>query len=591
MKHLPVTILVVLAVLGAMVSGCDGTPHYDSRLTAADSLMRSAPDSALAMVEAVDRDSLTNEADRAYRDLLLTQARYKAYVTATSDSDINRALAWYRAHPAEREKLTRAYIYKGAVMEELNHPDSAMLYYKTAETTAAPDDYFNLGYSNLRIGDLYRSIYYNDSAVVSRMKKAARYFTAAQDSDYLIISIGTQGLYDQIVGKDSAICFLEQSILIGKENSTPYRFYFQSKLAGTYFYDQDYQRAKDLAIDIIANGRNDSKEHAFYYYAARSYIKLNLIDSALWVKSLIPSPVDAVDSMNWHLLLGELSQVANNYQNYAYHMHEADMIDKRITESSMEAKLSNAEIEFDAHQRETKLKEDNHFNIIMLILAFAFLISCGAFLLKKINQRYKKQLEEVQKELKELIDETERKVLDLESERDEHQIKLAQTSHELVETNKRLQSSISSQVSDIVRYRNAALNELLYQNIRIKTVSQDGRKRYLPFVSLIKDLSEKREILHTPPKKTFWNKLKLSVDGEYNGIVTFVEEHYPELSSRERQLFLLMCAGFSNQIIRICMDYTSDATASNNKKRLLKKMGLNMKLEEFIQSYIENRPH
>ena len=93
MKHLPVTILVVLAVLGAMVSGCDGTPHYDSRLTAADSLMRSAPDSALAMVEAVDRDSLTNEADRAYRDLLLTQARYKAYVTATSDSDINRALS------------------------------------------------------------------------------------------------------------------------------------------------------------------------------------------------------------------------------------------------------------------------------------------------------------------------------------------------------------------------------------------------------------------------------------------------------------------------------------------------------------------
>ena len=590
MKHL-VTFILVMLVLGAMVSGCGGARHYDSRLTAVDSLMRSAPDSALAIVEAIDRDSLHDEADRAYRDLLITQARYKAYVTATSDSDINRALAWYRAHPAEREKLTRAYIYKGAVMEELNHPDSAMLYYKTAETTAAPDDYFNLGYSNLRIGDLYRSIYYNDSAVVSRMKKAARYFTAAQDSDYLIISIGTQGLYDQIVGKDSAICFLEQSILIGKENSTPYRFYFQSKLAGTYFYDQDYQRAKDLAIDIIANGRNDSKEHAFYYYAARSYIKLNLIDSALWVKSLIPSPVDAVDSMNWHLLLGELSQVANNYQNYAYHMHEADMIDKRITESSMEAKLSNAEIEFDAHQRETKLKEDNHFNIIMLILAFAFLISCGAFLLKKINQRYKKQLEEVQKELKELIDETERKVLDLESERDEHQIKLAQTSHELVETNKRLQSSISSQVSDIVRYRNAALNELLYQNIRIKTVSQDGRKRYLPFVSLIKDLSEKREILHTPPKKTFWNKLKLSVDGEYNGIVTFVEEHYPELSSRERQLFLLMCAGFSNQIIRICMDYTSDATASNNKKRLLKKMGLNMKLEEFIQSYIENRPH
>ena len=32
-------------------------------------------------------------------------------------------------------------------MEELGHPDSAMHYYKTAEATAAPDDYFNLAYT------------------------------------------------------------------------------------------------------------------------------------------------------------------------------------------------------------------------------------------------------------------------------------------------------------------------------------------------------------------------------------------------------------------------------------------------------------
>ena len=64
-----------MLVLGAVVSGCDSTHRYDSRLTAADSLMRSAPDSALVMVEAVNRDSLADEGDRAYRDLLLTQAR------------------------------------------------------------------------------------------------------------------------------------------------------------------------------------------------------------------------------------------------------------------------------------------------------------------------------------------------------------------------------------------------------------------------------------------------------------------------------------------------------------------------------------
>jgi len=146
MKYLPVVILLMVAALVSTVTGCQGEARYDARLTVADSLLTSNPDSALALVEALALDSLSTDGDRAYRDLLLTQARYKCYITATSDSDINRALGYYRAHSGEQEKLTRAYIYKGAVMEELGHPDSAMLYYKHAEATAAPDDYFNLGY-------------------------------------------------------------------------------------------------------------------------------------------------------------------------------------------------------------------------------------------------------------------------------------------------------------------------------------------------------------------------------------------------------------------------------------------------------------
>ena len=73
MKRLPVVILVMLVVLVAVVTGCSRVPHYDSRLVAADSLMRTLPDSTLALVEAVSPDSLSSEGDRAYRDLLMTQ--------------------------------------------------------------------------------------------------------------------------------------------------------------------------------------------------------------------------------------------------------------------------------------------------------------------------------------------------------------------------------------------------------------------------------------------------------------------------------------------------------------------------------------
>ena len=110
MRGLTLIILTITVILGINVSGCHDTQNYDGRLTAADSMMRSNPDSALALVEGVCRDSLSAEGDRAYRDLLFTQARYRCYVTATSDSDINRALAYYRAHQGER--ATRLHLQR-----------------------------------------------------------------------------------------------------------------------------------------------------------------------------------------------------------------------------------------------------------------------------------------------------------------------------------------------------------------------------------------------------------------------------------------------------------------------------------------------
>ena len=187
---------MVMVMLGAVVPGCRRAPQYDARLTAADSLLRTDPDSALALVEALDTSDLPAEHDRAYRALLLTQARYKTYVTATSDGDINRALAYYRAHPDDREKLTRAYVYKGAVMDELGHPDSTMLYYKTAESAADPDDYFNLGYTKMRMGALYRDHYAMDGKHIVKYEEALECFKCTDNTHYqLVCMINLGSLY------------------------------------------------------------------------------------------------------------------------------------------------------------------------------------------------------------------------------------------------------------------------------------------------------------------------------------------------------------------------------------------------------------
>ena len=137
------TIVIALTLL--LLIGCHHNRAVSPRLVELDSLIAVAPDSAAALLEAIPSDSLFDTENRAYHALLLTQARYKAYIPATSDSTINIALAHYH-DDGDYDRRIRSLIYKGCVMTELNQPDSAVYWFKAAETAASPSDHANLGH-------------------------------------------------------------------------------------------------------------------------------------------------------------------------------------------------------------------------------------------------------------------------------------------------------------------------------------------------------------------------------------------------------------------------------------------------------------
>ena len=271
---------MAVLVLVAAVTGCGRTPRYDGRLMAADSLMRTDPDSALAIVGGIDRDSLSDKGDCAYRDLLLTQARYRCYIVATSDSDINRALAYYRSHSGEQEKLTRAYIYKGAVMEELGHPDSAMLYYKHAEATAAPDDYFNLGYAKLQMGALYNSYYSMGGKETLKYEEALECYRLAQDSIYMLVCLNNLGCLYRETKPDSAKLLLQEAYTLARQLRDTTRILYNSWSLIQLDYSQGrYEEARQL-ISKTASYGIDGFDNVFFFTAANVYAKLGVQDTA-----------------------------------------------------------------------------------------------------------------------------------------------------------------------------------------------------------------------------------------------------------------------------------------------------------------------
>ena len=289
---------MAMVVLGAVVPSCGGAHRYDSRLTAADSLIDKDPDSALAILEALSPDSTSpareegvrsdggvgvdfpDAGDRAYRSLLLTQARYRAFVTATSDSDINQALAYFRAHPADREKLTRAYIYKGAVMDELGHPDSAMFYYKTAEATAGPDDYFNLGYVKMRMGALYRDNHAMDGKHIKKYEEALECFNRTDKNNYKLMCMVKLGSMYCMKYPNKADSLLTAALTLAEQTKDTIKYVGAAQNLIKNDINRDrYEHARGLVQKVMSLER-PIINLPFCLYAASTYSCLQMPDSA-----------------------------------------------------------------------------------------------------------------------------------------------------------------------------------------------------------------------------------------------------------------------------------------------------------------------
>ena len=551
--------ILLMLVLVAAVTGCDGLHRYDARLVRADSLMQPDPDSALAIVSAID--ILAGDANLAYRDLLLTQARYKCYVdiTAGDDSAITRAMAWYRAHGGEREKLTRAYLYKGAVMQELGHVDSAMNYYKTAELTADPKDYANLGQINTRIAALYNDYYADSQICYDKYNQALQYYQLTGNKSFQLVCMLRMASCSGVMHKDDAEQLLNQAIQLAIELNDSLCYYqCQELLCRQFSYEgKSIPRAKQIAMHCL-NDYRDYVNHDLLLDLADIYAYSGMPDSARYYLDLaianagIANP-EQVQTRKY-FILSRITRVegdtalSNRYDMLAHQLSDS------ILNSSHRYQIQQIENENNFEQNENRVRtiHDLHWWIMSVILLAAIILAAFGL----YHYRRLRNTQAIKNELEKALEDLERLKRDGESK--------------------------------YVGNRIAAIIEL-YNAIRVRKKDGSGKKRsVIPLPGLLKELDDKNELLQMELSDTFWLQLKLSVDGEYNGIVSFVEKRYPNLGESDIRLFCLLCVGISPQIIKLCMNYSSAKTSSSYRNRLVqKKMGLDMTFNEFVEKYMQ----
>lgn len=124
------TVIFTFIISILLLCGCGNrnVVSTDARLCAAEELLATYPDSALALLSSIEVDSIQGKADYAHYALLRTQAQYEVNNKIVDEALLDVALDYYNDNHDE-EKFTRALIYKGLIAENYGKAALAMEYY------------------------------------------------------------------------------------------------------------------------------------------------------------------------------------------------------------------------------------------------------------------------------------------------------------------------------------------------------------------------------------------------------------------------------------------------------------------------------
>ena len=563
MKRLSVISLTLLSLLAALLVGCGGS--HDARVTAeldcADSLLltsdTAAHSAALRQMLALDtaRTLQADEALRARHALLLVQARYKCYVTEPADSAlIGSALSYYTDHhgsSADHERYTRALIFSGAVAEELGHPQQAMQHYLEAESTADPNDHFNLGYTNLRMAVLLSSYYVSDGSDIEHYMKAYRQFVLSGERRYQGICLGNTGGILRITDNNVAKPFLKKGIAIMKEvGDSTYYYDFTEMLAKSYLLDSCYDEAGQLIHNCLISNQEFHKVD-FYFTAAELYANLNKNDSAHYYLRLSKRfPYNARDSLFEHMIQSSILGNEHSYQKLSVNLLQSDSILSHINSNTNTQHITSAEknhAKFNLSTKKYAKYLSSKYIIIIFVLFFLLLFSLFLFLWKRDKKKWQSLVTELYENRNEL--------------EDNHTDLLAATK------------------------KHEALRALLMQHFKLMDeLIKLGDSN--PNNKLSQQLKD--QIRATYSDKNFVTEMRNFVSMHADETLTdFLDSCDKNLNETENNIVTLTACGFSSPEIALLTNQKDASYIRVVRHRISKKLNLDTPLEQYLSAHFK----
>ena len=388
-------LFICIGGIGASISlsSCSSSVK-NPLLLCADSLMEEYPDSALSVLESISFPQELPRADRALYALLLTQARYKNYITLEDDSLIKTAVEYY----GDRKKSVRAakaHYYWGATYRDRGYTSFAVEEYLAAiRLMPVKDEFLAMIYDNL--AECYEEEDLSSVAAES-YRSAYQILKGKSGQIYPLRGIARTFLLQN--EQDSALCYYQQALdyaLADQDSNLIGALYHD--LAMVYNEKKDYIQADKYASKAIAVVGQDRVANA-YLLKAKIMLNLNKLDSASYFFS---KNMDSLDIYGKVACYNGMYQIAKKKGEWKVATENIDAY--KILYDSIQIMADNEELNrlMDKHQLEEHkrlLSERTKILFFSLGVSFFSLMIICVFYFMWNDRKRKKRYIALQNEL------------------------------------------------------------------------------------------------------------------------------------------------------------------------------------------------
>ena len=165
---------ILLIILTCGIVACSNH-NPQATMNCAESLMDSAPDSALKILRTIDKSDLNSKAEKARYALLMSMALDKNYIDTTNFNVLQPAIDYYLKKGSPNEKL-RTYYYQGRIYDNKGEQDSALnSFIKAIDNIPGSTDSLCMARAHVSAGLIYFDFYDFESYTNNYLRAALIY--------------------------------------------------------------------------------------------------------------------------------------------------------------------------------------------------------------------------------------------------------------------------------------------------------------------------------------------------------------------------------------------------------------------------------